>query len=155
MTVMLDVRTGWTTAFVVKKSTVFDEGATVETLPSASFQLDAAFMSGLRFPQTSISQVVAAGSTTATKTETRSRCCFMAQLYTHSSGKVNRDQQVRIAYLTVIVKCESESFHQVTFCVTPDSHVPTSSIFSGRVFVAPLNVNVALDAVAAYARQAS
>ena len=78
MTVMLDVRTGWTTAFVVKKSTVLDEGATVETFPLASFQLDAAFISGLRFPQTSISQVVAAGSIAATKTKPRNRRCFMA-----------------------------------------------------------------------------
>ena len=70
MTVMLDVRTGWTTAFVVKKSTVFDEGATVETLPSASFQLDAAFMSGLRFPQTSMSKAIT-GNTVAARTETK------------------------------------------------------------------------------------
>ena len=68
-----------------------------------------------------------------------------------SSGR----QTSHIAYLTIIIKCGLESFHQVTFCVTPESHVPTSLIFSGNVFVCLSNVKVALDAVAAYSRQAS
>ena len=73
---MLAVRTGCTTAFVEKKRTVPADGATEEMLPSVSFQLDAAFMSELRFPQTSISKAIA-GSTAATRTETRSTRCFM------------------------------------------------------------------------------
>ena len=69
MTVMLAVKTGCTTAFVVKKRTVFADGATDETLPEASFQLVATFILGSRFPHTSISHP-AAGSTAA-RTETK------------------------------------------------------------------------------------
>ena len=62
----------------------------------------------------------------------------------------------RIAYLTIIIKCGSTSFHQVTFCTTVAFHVPTSLRRSGSVFVALLNVNVCPDGPdATQSRQAS
>ena len=71
LTVMLNVSTGCTTAFVEKKRTVSADGATDETSPFASFQLDAAFMSGERFAQTSMSQADAGAARPRRRTTTR------------------------------------------------------------------------------------